>query len=273
MLISRGKGAMELVPSQDTMREAVELMMTTAIWALPAGAPPPTTARGAVQSSPTPPPSPFSPYETRIPATLSDRALSDAELEEWRLKLRAKASSPGKYPANRFKGRGIVLSAGRRSYFTSAYVTIRALRGHLKCTLPIEVFYCGADELPSSAIAHMEKAYQVKFVDVTMVPGAKGVNLAGYQLKAFAIRLSSFEEVLWLDSDNIPLRDPSYLFDAEPYASTGALFWKDYCNMISFRKETFGVFGLPEPQDYVQPRPNKTTSSCLLYLPSVLPAP
>lgn len=29
--------------------------------------------------------------------------------------------------------------------------------------------------------------------------------------------------------------------------------------MISMRQETFGVFGLVAPSDYVQPRPNKTT--------------
>jgi len=151
------------------------------------------------------------------------------------------------------------MSAGRRSYFTSAYVTIRALRSHHKCTLPIEVFYNGAAELPRSAIDHMQRRYDVRFVDVTAVPEAQGVNLRGYQLKAFAIYLSSFEEVLWLDSDNIPLTEPSAVFEAEQYVSTGALFWPDFCNMISMRKETFAVFGLQEPQNYVQPRPNKTT--------------
>ena len=33
----------------------------------------------------------------------------------------------------------------------------------------------------------------------------------------------------------------------------------DYCNMVSFRKETFGVFGLPAPPYHPQPRTNKTT--------------
>lgn len=50
------------------------------------------------------------------------------------------------------------------------------------------------------------------------------------QIKADAIIASSFEEVLYLDSDNIPLRDPTYLFDAELYAGTDkphAIFWPD----------------------------------------------
>ncbi len=61
-----------------------------------------------------------------------------------------------------------------------------------------QIFYVGANELPQSAIAHMEVAYNVKFVDITTFPEAAGINLQGYQLKAFSILLSSFEEVSWL---------------------------------------------------------------------------
>lgn len=186
-------------------------------------------------------------------------SLGDPELEEWRGRLRDHRAAIGRYPEGRFTHRGIVFSAGGRMYFTSVYVTIRVLRDVHGCTLPIEVFYCGEDELPQSAIAHMTQQYAVRFVDVTAHPEAKGVHLKGYQLKAFTIYLSSFEEVLWLDSDNIPLRDPSFLFDTPLYASTGALFWKDFCNMVSFRPETFGVFGLAAPAAQPQPRPNKTT--------------
>jgi hypothetical protein len=82
-------------------------------------------------------------------------------------------------------------------------------------TLPIEVFYNGAAELPSNAISHVEGTYKVRFVDVSTMPEARGVDLRGYQLKAFAIVLSSFEEVLWLDSDNIPLVNPTLVFDLE----------------------------------------------------------
>jgi len=40
--------------------------------------------------------------------------------------------------------------------------------------------------------------------------------------------LDSFSEVLYLDSDNIPLTDPSYLFDHEVYKRHGAVFWPDF---------------------------------------------
>ncbi len=35
-------------------------------------------------------------------------------------------------------------------------------------------------------------------------------------------------QIIWLDVDNIPLRDPSFLYDSEEYKATGALFWQDY---------------------------------------------
>lgn len=181
------------------------------------------------------------------------------ELQEWAQWLKDYRATIAEYPQGRFSGRGIVLSAGGRIYFTSAYVTIRVLRDVHKCTLPIEVFYNGPEELPQSAIDLMTKTYNVRFVDVTKFAETEDVNLKGYQLKAFTIYLSSFEEVLWLDSDNIPLRDPEFLFQSQLYVTKGALFWPDFCNMVSFRKETFNVFGLPTPSYHPQPRTNKTT--------------
>jgi hypothetical protein len=34
--------------------------------------------------------------------------------------------------------------------------------------------------------------------------------------------------VLLLDADNVPVRDPTFLFESAPYRATGALFWPDY---------------------------------------------
>ena len=36
-------------------------------------------------------------------------------------------------------------------------------------------------------------------------------------------------QVLLLDADNQPLRNPEPLFDAEAFRSTGGLFWPDWC--------------------------------------------
>lgn len=51
-----------------------------------------------------------------------------------------------------------------------------------------------------------------------------------FQIKANSIISSSFEEVLYLDSDNIPLKDPTHLFESALYSDEGqpkAIFWPD----------------------------------------------
>ncbi len=179
--------------------------------------------------------------------------------EPWKHRIKELSTASTLFPQGKWSGRGIAMSAGRRMYFTSAYVTIRILRDRLKSTLPIEVFYAGSDELPDVAISHMTSKYNVKFVDLTKIKELQGVNLKGYQIKAFSVYFSSFSEVLWMDSDNIALEDPAGLFDSELYNKHGAVFWPDYCNMISVRRETFQVFGKKVPDTQPQPRPGKQT--------------
>lgn len=53
-------------------------------------------------------------------------------------------------------------------------------------------------------------------------------KLGGWQSKPFAITHSPFAEVLFLDADNLVLRDPSPLFDSPEYQRSGSLFWPDF---------------------------------------------
>jgi alpha 1,2-mannosyltransferase len=46
--------------------------------------------------------------------------------------------------------------------------------------------------------------------------------------KQLAILVSSFQEVLFLDSDNLPLRDPTFLFEEPLYTQHGLLIWPDF---------------------------------------------
>lgn len=63
-----------------------------------------------------------------------------------------------------------------------------------------------------------------------------------FQLKGAAIAASTFAEVLYLDSDNLPLRDPVHLFFDSEYEKTGIVFWPDYnkdhrrsCSILIYR--------------------------------------
>jgi hypothetical protein len=51
--------------------------------------------------------------------------------------------------------------------------------------------------------------------------------MRGFQIKPFAVLCSSFQEVLWMDSDCVPIMDPTVLWHTHEYQSHGCLFWSD----------------------------------------------
>ena len=51
-----------------------------------------------------------------------------------------------------------------------------------------------------------------------------------------------------LDSDNLPLRDPEYLFRAPEYRAGGTLFFSDWWDVVEWVKpEAYTAFGLDFP--------------------------
>jgi hypothetical protein len=142
----------------------------------------------------------------------------------WKNRLQeAKASLP-EYDPTRYHGRGIVTSAGGRSYFTSVVLMLNQLRA-TGCTLPVELYYAGSDELNDVAIQYLTEEYDVECIDLSQQPELQGLNLKGYQIKALALYYSSFAEVIWMDADNFALFDPEELFDSTLYKQHGAVMW------------------------------------------------
>lgn len=129
------------------------------------------------------------------------------------------------YPRG-YAGRGITVCTGGVKYFTNAWVLIRMLR-HFGCRLPVQFWYYGPEELDD----HMQRLvepYGVECVDAQRRAKEIGCKISqGWPLKPFSILHSPFEEVLSLDADNMPIRDPEYLFESDAYRETGAIFWPD----------------------------------------------
>jgi hypothetical protein len=131
------------------------------------------------------------------------------------------------YPAERFDGRGIVMAAGGPRHFTNAWVTLNVLRRVIGCALPVQLWYLGPDEM-SPQMLQLLRSLDVECVDALEVRQRHPVRrLGGWELKPFAIIHSPFREVIWIDADNTPLVDPSFLFSEQEYARTGAIFWPD----------------------------------------------
>ncbi len=141
------------------------------------------------------------------------------------------SSIPSMEPDEYF-GKGIVICSGGR-YTTMTHRILGHIRDKLKCMLPIELFYAGEVELNEKQVQEFESTFNnLRCIDATKIKiyphSVEPRNLQSYIIKPFAVLYSSFAEVLLLDADNIPLQDPSILFDEKVYQQTGALFWGDY---------------------------------------------
>ena len=124
------------------------------------------------------------------------------------------------------RGRGVVLCAGGARLFTCAWVAIRMLR-RSGCRLPVELWHLGPREM-TPEMRDLIQPYGVRCVDALQrVRNNPMRRLGGWELKSFALLHCSFEEVLLLDADNVVARDPTALFDSEPYRKAGAVFWPD----------------------------------------------
>lgn len=144
------------------------------------------------------------------------------------------------YPA-RFSGQGIVICAGGVRYLTCAWVLIRTLR-RLGCMLPIDVW-----SYPREVDPHwcdLAKAYDVVVRTIPEESPAANPRWAGWRLKPAAILRSSFREVLYLDADNLPVRDPTELFTWPEYRAAGTVFWPDRTK-AQRGSDQWSVFGVP----------------------------
>ena len=179
----------------------------------------------------------------------------------------AETSAAARVAQSKRHARGIVTVAGRPSFTISALMLLFALRRH-GCTLPLEIWHDNDPDLADAAAIAMLARHGASvrsfasadsadrraaaYPDATRIvmPNEPGFSMEafiqplrrasalaptrawadslGYLYKTSALLQSSFDEVLWLDADVIPLRDPTFLFENDAYVQSGALFWPDY---------------------------------------------
>ena len=131
------------------------------------------------------------------------------------------------YPADRYNGRGIVICGGGERYLPGAWVLIHMLR-RLGCSMPIELWLLRSSEITLRLRKRLQEM-DVRCVNAAEVRQRHPVrHLGGWEIKPYSILHSSFEQVLYLDADNVAIVEPSFLFDIQPFRRTGAVFWPDY---------------------------------------------
>jgi ADP-heptose:LPS heptosyltransferase len=123
-------------------------------------------------------------------------------------------------------GRGIVMLACGENYAASAWIALRRLRAS-GCQLPVELWHWGEhdwrpeyDGWFAGLGARIESFHD--WIQRHPTPLTHP-----WALKPYAMVHSRFEEILYLDADQVVLRDPTYLFEEPEYRRTGAVFWPD----------------------------------------------
>lgn len=141
-------------------------------------------------------------------------------------------------------GRGIVLTAGddQAPYLLTTIYSFR----QLGCSLPIEVMYLGEQDLGEDYRAELESLPGVTTRDIAQMTNDDGWRLAGWAAKPFAILLSSFREVIFIDADSLFFKNPETLFEDPDYKRTGALFFRDRLIMPESKKRWLQQV-LPKP--------------------------
>ena len=151
------------------------------------------------------------------------------------------------YREDRFSGSGIVVCAGGSVMLANAYVLVRVLRDIHRSTLPIEIWHLGAAEMPGF-LANMFEELECFVKDARSYGCGENCKvLDGWQLKPFALKHSSFERVILLDADQVPLHDPASLLTWPELARTGAVFWPDVID-ISVENPVWQLLGLDPGQ-------------------------
>ncbi|KAI5205030.1 hypothetical protein E4T39_03155 [Aureobasidium subglaciale] len=140
-------------------------------------------------------------------------------------------------------GRGIVLSGSDKQapYIMTSLKVIRKLGS----SLPVEIMYLEND-LNQDWRTKLEAIPGVITRDLSQMVSDEGWELKGSASKPFALLMSSFQEVIYLDADALFFVNPEVLFDDPGYVETGALFFRDRIVSPSSRKQWLKDM-LPKP--------------------------
>ncbi|KAJ3232166.1 ATP binding domain 4 [Chytriomyces hyalinus] len=135
---------------------------------------------------------------------------------------------PGSKSASANLSRGVVLMGNGKSV-PMALMAVHMLRA-AGCSLPVEYAYL-RNELKQSHLdllaANNITARDYWTPQIESYKWSKNSLRLGAP-KVDAILSSPFQQLLFLDPDVMPLRDPTFLFDTNQFRKTGALFWPDF---------------------------------------------
>lgn len=129
---------------------------------------------------------------------------------------------------------GIVMCVGQKDLVLAAQ-NIRTLRNVLGSTLPIQIFYAGADDLPrekqkqlGDLVPNIQTLNILDFYNDAVAGIIDSLTDNGWVMKPFAVLASRFRKVILVDADTIFLQRPDAYFEDDIHLKeTGTLFYHD----------------------------------------------
>lgn len=122
--------------------------------------------------------------------------------------------------------KGIVMTAGG-TYLIHALVSVRMIR-RTGTKLPIEIFLRDHSEGDPRICEHILPDLNARCIALSDTLG-EDINAIGkYQYKVFAMLLSSFEDLIFLDADCFPVYNPDALLSSAPFTTHGLVLWPDF---------------------------------------------
>ncbi|CAM9010297.1 unnamed protein product [Wickerhamomyces anomalus] len=138
-------------------------------------------------------------------------------------------SLPKKFPdvlTSNFQPNGYVYVGGSHFNYL-VLLSLKSLRAS-GSVFPVEVLIPKMVEFDVELCNYIFPLYNAKCLvieDFITKETSKKINK--YQMKSIALLINSFKNVMLLDSDNMILKNPDYLFLNEPFKSKGFISWPD----------------------------------------------
>lgn len=104
---------------------------------------------------------------------------------------------------------------------------IQNLYNNLKFTLPIELWQIGSEISTQATEKLQQMNLDIRFKNVQDFTD-ESLHWKGFQIKAFILKHTTFEEVIMCDCDVLFGTNPEIIFDDENYIKTGSFLFRDY---------------------------------------------
>ncbi|OBA20320.1 nucleotide-diphospho-sugar transferase, partial [Metschnikowia bicuspidata var. bicuspidata NRRL YB-4993] len=131
-------------------------------------------------------------------------------------------------PTEIFSGSGVVLSAGKKHILGALNVIIQIRE--MGSELPIELVLDVKTDYNKRICEVVLPRFDAKCLVMEEVLGLEAYGKSkrdGFPMKSMALILSSFDNTIYLDSDNFPIKNVDELLESEPYLQTRFLLWPD----------------------------------------------